>query len=174
MSRKPIREQAEAEGLIRYRGTICERHPDLNGERHTANATCIGCQADYQAQRRIAVPEANRRATAKWRDANRSRLNAMVAAWRLKNLPRKNAAENVRRARRIGATPRWLTEADHASMNGQYAMSALMTVLVGVKYSVDHIVPLQGRDVRGLHVPWNLRVIRASDNSRKGNRLISL
>jgi hypothetical protein len=66
-------------------------------------------------------------------------------------------------------TPRWLTAGDHASMRGKYDMAALMTKLVGVPYHVDHIVPLCGKTVSGLHVPANLRVIRATENLSKGS-----
>lgn len=46
----------------------------------------------------------------------------------------------------------------------------IMTEQTGIKYSIDHIIPLVGDNVSGLNVPWNIQVIPLLDNKIKGNR----
>ncbi len=38
-------------------------------------------------------------------------------------------------------------------------------------YDVDHIIPLRGKNVRGLHVEYNLQYLPHDVNVKKGNRL---
>lgn len=79
-----------------------------------------------------------------------------------------NAAK--RRAMKLQATPRWLTDYDWEMIKWTYECAKIAEKHYGNSYHVDHIVPLQGKNVCGLHVPWNLQVISAKQNLTKGNR----
>ena len=71
------------------------------------------------------------------------------------------------------AKPKWLTEEHEFFIEEIYSLRDLRTELTGVVHHVDHIIPLKGKDVCGLHVPWNLQVITAKDNLSKSNSLRS-
>jgi 5-methylcytosine-specific restriction endonuclease McrA len=74
------------------------------------------------------------------------------------------------RAARIERTPAWTSEADLLRMKCYYQVAKMRTRETGETWSVDHIIPLQGQGVSGLHVSWNLQVITKRDNHIKGNR----
>jgi hypothetical protein len=80
------------------------------------------------------------------------------------------AAAARRSAAEMNRTPKWLTENDIWMIKEVYSLSALRTKLTGVKWHVDHIIPLRGERVSGLHVPSNLQVITARENCIKNNR----
>jgi tRNA nucleotidyltransferase/poly(A) polymerase len=90
--------------------------------------------------------------------------------WRKEKPHLNSAKEAKRRAAKLNATPSWLKPEDLAHIKRTYKLRDLMFEITGIKYHVDHIVPLKGKDVCGLHVPWNLRVISEKDNLIKGNR----
>ena len=76
-----------------------------------------------------------------------------------------------RRAAKANRTPTWLSCEDFWMMREAYSLCALRSKITGVKHHVDHVVPLRGKSVCGLHVPWNLQVIPAFENLIKSNKL---
>ena len=70
-----------------------------------------------------------------------------------------------RRQREARATPPW---ADRAAIRAKYKEAKRLSKLTGEQYVMDHIVPLDGKLVCGLHVDWNLRVIHWRENAAKG------
>jgi hypothetical protein len=68
--------------------------------------------------------------------------------------------------------PKWITPKDIKVMKKLYAQATRKTLATGVKYHVDHIIPLRGKLVSGLHVPSNLQVISAKENLVKNNTYI--
>ena len=68
-------------------------------------------------------------------------------------------------------TPAWLTKEDVDAMTVIYVNAHNITKETGIKHEVDHIYPLQGKKVSGLHVPSNLRIITRSENRKKSNHL---
>lgn len=83
-----------------------------------------------------------------------------------------SARNAIRRSMKISASPSWLTSEDKEAMALLYAKAQQLTKNTGENWHVDHIVPLQGKTVCGLHVPWNLQVIPAIENLSKSNQLI--
>ena len=80
-----------------------------------------------------------------------------------------NAKEVRRKAAKLQRTPPWLTDDDHWIIEQAYELSALRTRITGFAWHVDHVIPLLGKNVSGLHVPLNLQVIPGLDNMSKGN-----
>lgn len=74
-----------------------------------------------------------------------------------------------RRAATLQRTPKWLNSSHFNAIKAFYFKAKYLREN-GFDCEVDHIVPLQGNDVSGLHVPWNLQIIEKSKNRSKGNR----
>lgn len=98
---------------------------------------------------------------------DRDRLLEQGRVYRRNNPHVSAAAVARRRARKLKATPCWV---DHVTLNAFYKMAKELQKHTGEKMQVDHIIPLQGNGVCGLHVPWNLQVLTEQENKEKAAR----
>jgi len=110
-------------------------------------------EREYHRNRRKERPDAVYAANKKYKDANPDVYTAAAAK---------------RRASILKATPLWANLEKIALF---YKLAAELSIKVGEPHEVDHIIPLQGRTVNGLHVETNLRVIPRSVNRSKSNKM---
>jgi hypothetical protein len=168
----PVITRAEAKqaGLARYfTGKPC-RNGHIS-ERFVVSKSCIACRKEmnwkynqnwyyknrdkklaYDKEKRKARIEHYRAKKREWQKDNLWRARASVA--------KRSRAEKL-------ATPKW---AKIEEIKKIYALCDTIENLTTLKHHVDHIVPLQGRNVCGLHVENNLRIILASENAKKSNK----
>lgn len=103
-------------------------------------------------------------------EANKEKLLAQKKEYR------KRAAANIaylnacRKKVVKQRTPKWLTAHDKLRMKCMYSIAAMLTRQNEEPWHVDHVVPLQGDLVSGLHVPSNLQVMRGVENIAKKNK----
>jgi hypothetical protein len=165
-----------------YRCTVCGKKKQPT-EFYKDSHSLSGIRADCKA--------CHLEGKAKYRKDNRENINSRQNEFRKENTEfcqerdrkyyyknieesriRKSANSVKRKAQKNNACPKWLSPTDLAKIKSVYKMAKNLYKKTGIIHHVDHIVPLQGENVSGLHVPWNLRVIPASDNCSKGNKLI--
>lgn len=138
------------------RSVVLQAYRDRNKEVCAERvARSIAKKAEYYA-------EQGRERARKERTENREQLLARRRACYAKN-PEKEIARTRIRKKRMSTPPAWLTLGHHAEMEGLYIFCKIFK-----GFEVDHIIPLNGKKVTGLHVPENLQVLTRSENRRKG------
>ncbi len=124
--------------------------------------------ADDKAQREANIDRFLARERAS-QERRKDQKEIVAKAWRVANPHKIAKTAALRRARIARRTPAWLTVADFEEIEAFYCCAQLMGEMTGESHHVDHIYPLKGRYVSGLHVPSNLQVITATENLKKNN-----
>jgi len=190
--------EAKLLGLAKYvtgkpckRGHLCERY--------TKTSHCIECVKIQVTAWKQKNPNKYIASMRNWLDNNRDVHNIRVKRWqkanpekvknaatlwvkanpekvkaKYKRYAKNNPAEYTARAvasvaRRAKRTPIWLTIDDKWMMREAYKLAKLRTDMFGFIWEVDHVIPLRGEFVSGLHVPTNLQVIPRAENREKRN-----
>ena len=154
-------------------------------DRSTKDGHCYHCKACLSARAVAwakAHPDKRAEHRKRWRDNNlelareiekrsyednREQRLQSKREYAAANRPRYVHYTQKRKIAQGRATPNW---ADHAAIIQIYEQCAAATKETGVMHHVDHIVPLQGRDVCGFHVQNNLQILPADVNRRKANK----
>lgn len=150
--------------------TICKVSKSLDlfnkrgGQEKGYRSFCKTCQADKDAKRYN--PEKRRQQYLSKHDEEKELRKEYYS----RNKDKYYINKTNRRAQALKATPLWFDEFDSFVLSEAYSLCRSRLECTGLKWEVDHIVPLQGENVCGLHWHKNWRVITQFDNRSKGNR----
>lgn len=107
----------------------------------------------------------------KYNKENRLRINKYNDEIRKKYPDRHCARQKLRYFRKNRASPPWLSQEQKADISSIYTLAKKFEFVFGLKYHVDHIIPIKGEFVCGLHVPWNLQILEEKLNIKKSNKM---
>lgn len=132
-------------------------------------AWCKVCRLNHNRAWLIKNKDRHGELTRSWYERNKDQHLVNSKVWYVANRHRKLATTTAREERCRLATPVW---ADREAIVALYAQAKKITQETGIQHDVDHIVPLRGKTVSGLHVPENLRVIPSAENKRKAAKFM--
>lgn len=141
----------------------CARHKDgLRGD-------CRSCQAKYRKIHFQLNREKQLAQSFSWKENNRERVNQYAKDWSAANPERRNANEMKRHARKVSSSLLDGDEWNDFVLQEIYEHRRVRSDETGTIWHVDHVTPLQGKQVCGLHVWYNLQLLPASENCSKNN-----
>ena len=108
----------------------------------------------------------------KWANLHLDKVRKIKSKWKKNNKAYTLAETRKRQALKTKAMPKWLTKDQLKEIANMYKRAKELEKTTGLKYHVDHIIPLKGKDVCGLHTPWNLQILTAEENIKKSNKVI--
>ena len=169
----PSRKEALSAGHKRYfTGIACLR--GHVADRRAKTGECLTCRADFLIVWRKNNPNKVKQHNDTQYTNNTQKIKDSARRWGKNNPVKILVATRKQQAKRLMRCPKWLTPDDFWLMGQAYQLAALRTKMLGFAWHVDHIIPLQGRLVSGLHVPHNLQVIPGVINVSKANKYVSV
>ena len=156
-----------AERVKAFRKANYEKNRQINIEKTRAwkkrNAAKVLAS---QRSRATINREKNRAARKAWEERNPTAALESFKRYRERNRAKIRARLAVSKEGRERRRALW---ANQDAILATYRQAEFMTRTTGRLHVADHIIPLQGRTVSGLHVETNLRVVEHHENARKHN-----
>lgn len=143
------------------------RYYKLREELNAAKRAQYATDEDYRKRTLERTNAANKRRLQQVPE----KVRAQQKTYRIQNLIRIKEYTTLYMRGRKNAAPHWLTETQRKQCQAVYLRAERLTRETGIPHDVDHIYPIKGKTVCGLHVPWNLRAIPAEENRRKHNKM---
>ncbi len=164
-----LRSEATEKNLSHYYTGKCCKHGHLS-ERRVKDRICMECDRQDKQSFRKNEPEKSKLSKRMDYMKHRESNLAKKKIYRQENKG-KIAALNASRKKVVKLrTPSWLTDFDKLKIKCMYQMAAMYARENGEQFHVDHVIPLQGVNVSGLHVPLNLQIMRGVENIGKKNK----
>jgi hypothetical protein len=166
-------------GVPCKRGGVAERR--LNGD-----CLCEKC-VEFTRALKTKWSAENKEKAIKWRANNPDKMNEYKKAWVERN--KAKAAENIRkwkinnphkmaaytenrRSAKLQRLPKWNSEFDSFVFEEAARIARVRSKITGIKWSVDHMIPLQAEEACGLHTAANIQVVPSSLNFSKINKMV--
>lgn len=155
-----------------YRQRNPHKEKEFRQTRYKNNKEKIkACARKFREEHRESVNEKDRERGRKRRMSRPDLEKRYQKNYYARSRDRKLASNRALRIKRERCVPAWLSPEQLEEIKKFYWLAKDLQVITGEVYQVDHIVPLQGKTVCGLHVPWNLQVLPRDINIRKANKL---
>ena len=173
---KPIMHFNKCPNSLKYRPeckqckSIYEKQNRLKNKMQIAIAKTLWRKNNKDKVTESRIRSKSYRQTYYQKNKEKSRINN--SEWYRKH-PHIVAAKSAKyNAQKLQATPKWLTKDQFKEIEEFYLLAKELQWLSDSTdpLEVDHIIPLRGKNVSGLHVPWNLQILPGSLNRSKGNK----
>lgn len=140
-----------------------------SGNRDGLATKCKECVSEQHRDWYGKNTDRKRKSASTWASLNIGKKRHNDRLWQIKNPKKVSEYSKSRALTRRNATPKWLTKKHIEQVEYLYWLASDLTKICGEPYEVDHIIPLRGKNVCGLHVPWNLQILPRDLNRKKGS-----
>ena len=158
-------------GDVRRNSFACKNHKLTKAEydkiyRETNKTRIAEYMRQYAAKNRTRLSAIKK----KYEENNIEKVKSCRESWRNQNKAYYLMKCRERQLTIRNRVPSWLSDEHKLEIKEIYKLRSIISETTGIQHHVDHIVPLNGETVCGLHVPWNLQIIPASENLVKSNK----